>query len=106
MYTTKEAAEKLSVSQNEVRYLLGKGLLKGKKSGHSWIVLDLNNYQKQRSPKIKGGKAKISLEQLELLKLLQNGWRLHNYIDFKLHHWASTPTHASGIVEIESPMEK
>jgi len=53
MYSTKEAAEKLGLSQDHVRLLVRKGLIKGKKLGHDWVVLDLN-YQRKRRPK--GGK--------------------------------------------------
>jgi excisionase family DNA binding protein len=52
MYSTKEAAKKLGVSQNQVRYLLAKGEIEGKKLGHDWVVLSLN-YKRKRRPKTK-----------------------------------------------------
>ena len=55
MLSTKEAAEKLGLSQDQVRRLLGQGKLSGKRIGNSWVVLDLN-YQRKRKPKTKGGK--------------------------------------------------
>jgi excisionase family DNA binding protein len=56
VYSTREAAEKLGLSQNQVRYLLTKGEIKGKKLGHDWIVLSLD-YKRKRRPKTnKGGK--------------------------------------------------
>lgn len=103
MYTTKEAAEKLGLSQNQVRYLLAKGELEGEKSGRDWIVTNLNNYTRKRKPKIEGAGVKISPEQIELLKLLQNDWRLVNDRDFKQHDWDGVH-HVSNIIEIESPM--
>lgn len=51
MYSTKEAAEKLGLSQDHVRLLVRKGVIKGKKLGHDWVVLDLN-YTRKR--KVKG----------------------------------------------------
>ncbi len=53
MYSTKEAAKRLGLSQNQVRYLLVKGEIGGKKLGHDWVVLSLD-YQRKRKPK--GGK--------------------------------------------------
>ena len=53
MYSTKEAAEKLGLSQDHVRLLARKGIIKAKKLGHDWVVLDLN-YNRKR--KVKGGK--------------------------------------------------
>jgi excisionase family DNA binding protein len=54
MYSTKEAAEKLGISQNMVRYLLAKGEIKGKKLGHDWVVLSLD-YKRKRKPKTRKG---------------------------------------------------
>jgi len=53
MYSTKEAAEKLGLSQEHVRLLVRKGIIKAKRLGHDWVVLDLN-YTRKRKPK--GGK--------------------------------------------------
>jgi excisionase family DNA binding protein len=50
MYSTKEAAERLGLSQDHVRLLSRKGIIKAKKLGHDWIVLELN-YQRKRKPK-------------------------------------------------------
>ena len=54
MYSTKEAAQKLGLSQNQVRYLLTKGEIKGKKLGRDWVVLSLD-YKRKRKPKTKKG---------------------------------------------------
>ena len=54
MFSTIEAAQKLGLSQNQVRYLLVKGKIKGKKLGHDWVVLSLD-YQRKRKPKTKKG---------------------------------------------------
>ena len=53
MYSTKEAAEKLGLSQDHVRLLARNGIIQAKKVGRDWIVLNLN-YTRQR--KAKGGK--------------------------------------------------
>ena len=52
-YSVNEAAEKLNLDSSHVRRLLAKGVIKGKKLGRDWVVLDLN-YQRKRRPK--GGK--------------------------------------------------
>ena len=54
MYSTKEAAEKLGLSQDHVRLLARKGVINAKRLGHDWVVLDLN-YQRKRKPKRKKG---------------------------------------------------
>ncbi len=41
VYSVREAAERLGLSQNQVRYLLAKGEIQGKKLGHDWAVLSL-----------------------------------------------------------------
>ena len=51
MYSVKEAAAKLKVSERRVRVLLGEGRIKGKKLGHDWVVLSLD-YKRKRKPKI------------------------------------------------------
>jgi excisionase family DNA binding protein len=50
MYSTKEAAEILGLSHDHVRLLARKGIIKAKKLGHDWVVLDLN-YTRKRKPK-------------------------------------------------------
>ena len=50
MYSTKEAAQKLGLDESQVRRLLVKGEIKGKKWGRDWIVLDLS-YERKRKPK-------------------------------------------------------
>lgn len=50
MYSTKEAAKKLGLSQDHVRLLARKGIIKAKKLGHDWVVLELN-YTRKRKPK-------------------------------------------------------
>ena len=53
MYSVKDAADKLGISEQHLRLLLKKGEVKGKKLGGTWVVLDLN-YARKRMPK--GGK--------------------------------------------------
>lgn len=50
IYSTKEAAEKLGLSPDHVKLLARKGLIKAKKLGHDWVILDLN-YIRKRKPK-------------------------------------------------------
>lgn len=50
MYSVKEAAERLGLDPSQVRRLLVKGEIKGKKLGRDWIVLDLS-YKRKRKPK-------------------------------------------------------
>ena len=50
MYSTKEAAEKLGLSQDHVKLLARTGVIKARKIGRDWIVLDLN-YKRRRKPK-------------------------------------------------------
>ncbi len=54
MYSTKEAAKELGVSEVHVRYLLAKGDIEGKKLGRDWVVLSLD-YKRKRKPKKKKG---------------------------------------------------
>ena len=51
MYSTKEAAQKLGISDAHIRRLLANGEIKGKKLGHDWVVLSLD-YKRKR--KLKG----------------------------------------------------
>jgi excisionase family DNA binding protein len=53
MYSVKEAASKLGISDRRVRVLLSEGRLEGKKLGHDWVVLSLD-YKRKRKQKIKG----------------------------------------------------
>jgi excisionase family DNA binding protein len=50
MYSTKEAAERMGLSQEQVRLLARSGLIKAKKLGHDWVILDLS-YTRKRKPK-------------------------------------------------------
>ena len=54
MYSVREAAERLRLSQNQVRYLLARGEITGKKLGRDWVVLSLD-YKRKRKPKTKRG---------------------------------------------------
>ena len=53
MYSVKEAAIKMRISERHLRLLLKGGQIEGKKLGRDWVVLDLN-YKRKRKPK--GGK--------------------------------------------------
>ena len=51
IYSTKEAAEKLGLSQSHVQLLVRTGVIKkAKRLGHDWAILDLV-YQRKRKPK-------------------------------------------------------
>lgn len=54
MYSVKEAASKMGLSEQHLRYLLAKGEIKGKKLGRDWVVLSLD-YKRKRKPKTKKG---------------------------------------------------
>jgi excisionase family DNA binding protein len=54
MYSTREAAGKLGLSQDHVKLLARKGIIKAKKLGHDWLILSLD-YERKRRPK-KGGR--------------------------------------------------
>ena len=56
IYSTQEAAERLGLSPDHVRYLTRKGEIKGKKLGHDWVVLSLD-YKRKRKPKVKKGES-------------------------------------------------
>jgi len=47
IWSTKEAAQKLGISERRVRKLLAEGRIKGKKLNHAWVVLELA-YTKKR----------------------------------------------------------
>ncbi|MFC2066267.1 helix-turn-helix domain-containing protein [Chloroflexota bacterium] len=53
MYSVKEAAKNLGVSERHLRLLLKRGDIEGKKLGRDWIVLSLA-YERKRE--VKGGK--------------------------------------------------
>lgn len=53
MFSVKEAATKIGVSERHLRLLLMMGKIKGRKLGHDWVVLSLD-YKRKRKPK--GGK--------------------------------------------------
>jgi len=50
MYSTKEAAERLGLSQAHVKLLARKGDIKARKVGRDWVVLSLD-YKRKRKPK-------------------------------------------------------
>jgi excisionase family DNA binding protein len=52
MYSTKEAAEKLGLSEAHTRRLLEQGKIAATRVGKTWVVLDLN-YKRKRKPKTK-----------------------------------------------------
>ena len=54
MYSTKEAARALGLDESQVRRLLQKGEIEGKKLGRDWVVLDLS-YKRKRKPKKRKG---------------------------------------------------
>ena len=47
MFSTREAAEQLGLSQEQVRLLARKGAIPAKKLGHDWVILSLD-YARQR----------------------------------------------------------
>lgn len=53
MYSVKEAATKIGLSERYLRLLLKEGKLEGKKLGHDWVVLSLD-YKRKRGTR--GGK--------------------------------------------------
>lgn len=50
MYSVREAASKLRISDRRVRKLLEEGRIEGKKLGRDWVVLSLD-YQRKRKLK-------------------------------------------------------
>ncbi|MFC2032962.1 helix-turn-helix domain-containing protein [Chloroflexota bacterium] len=52
MYSTREASEKLGLSQSHVRLLAREGIIEAKWIGRDWVVLNLD-YQRKRKPKEK-----------------------------------------------------
>jgi excisionase family DNA binding protein len=55
MYSVKEAAEKIGISERHLRSLLKNSVIEGKKLGRDWVVLSLD-YKRKRKPK--GGRGK------------------------------------------------
>lgn len=53
MFSTKEAAERLGLSEDHVRLLARKGVIESKKIGRDWVILNLD-YTRKR--KIGGGR--------------------------------------------------
>ena len=54
MYSVKQAAAKLGVTDRHVRFLLAKGAIDGKRLGHDWVVFSLD-YERKRKPKTTKG---------------------------------------------------
>ena len=50
MYSVKEAAQVMGISDRHLRLRLEKGQIEGKKLGHDWVVLSLE-YKRKRKPK-------------------------------------------------------
>ena len=50
MYSVKEAASKIGLSERHLRLLLETGKVEGKKVGRDWVVLSLD-YKKRRKLK-------------------------------------------------------
>jgi excisionase family DNA binding protein len=50
MYSVKQAAAQLGVTDRHVRLLLATGTIYGRKLGHDWVVLSLE-YKRRRRPK-------------------------------------------------------
>lgn len=50
MYSVREAAPKMGISERHLRLLLKRKEVKGKQLGHDWVVLSLN-YKRKRKPK-------------------------------------------------------
>ena len=62
MYSVKEAAQKLGISDGYCRWLLERGQIKGKKLGHDWVVLNLK-YKRKRKPNQTGGQSGEKVKQ-------------------------------------------
>ena len=67
IYSTKEAADKLKLSQAHIRRLLESGQLSGKRLGHDWIVFSLD-YKRKRKPK---GYRKLATGQSYIVKQIK-----------------------------------
>ena len=53
MYSVKEGAQAMGISERHLRLLLTRGLIKGKKLGHDWVELSLE-YKRKIKPKGEG----------------------------------------------------
>ena len=53
MWSVKEAAKKLGLSEQHLRLLLKQGEVKGKKLGGTWVVLELGYTRKKRRKGVK-----------------------------------------------------
>jgi len=56
MYSVKEAAAKIGISERQLRWLLGRGEITGKKLGRDWVVLSFD-YKRKRKPRAKKGES-------------------------------------------------
>ena len=65
----------LGLDPSQVRRLLAKGEIKGKKLDRDWVVLSLD-YKRKRKPK------QISQSQVKLLDALCKGWELKTSPDY------------------------
>ena len=54
MYSVREAAVEIGLSERHLRLLLERGRIEGKKLGRDWVVLSLD-YERKRKPKRKKG---------------------------------------------------
>ncbi|MFC1905369.1 type IV toxin-antitoxin system AbiEi family antitoxin domain-containing protein [Chloroflexota bacterium] len=50
IFSVSEAAQEIGLDPSQIRRLLAKGKIEGKKLGHDWVVLSLD-YKRKRSPK-------------------------------------------------------
>ena len=50
VYSVNEAAQRLGLDPSQIRRLLAKGEIEGRKLGRDWVVLSLD-YQRKRKPK-------------------------------------------------------
>jgi excisionase family DNA binding protein len=50
MYSVKEAAKRIGISERHLRLLITRGEVKGRKFGRDWMVTRLN-YTRKRKPK-------------------------------------------------------
>lgn len=51
MYSVKEAANKLGLTERRIRQLLVEGKLEGKKLARDWVVLSLDYKRKKLKPR-------------------------------------------------------
>jgi excisionase family DNA binding protein len=50
VYSVREAANRMGISERHLRLLLDQGKVKGKKLGRDWVVLGID-YERKRRPK-------------------------------------------------------